>query len=116
VGLAICLDLMPEVRDALASGGIDVRKAPSLTVPALRARMRHLELVRDPQAGEHRHTRARADLHVTLTAAPDAMAWLAAFLPADDALRAFTALDAIAIAAAAALTIPARSGRGERTR
>jgi len=76
VGLAVCLDLMPAVHDALVSGVIDVRKAtalteglahqplatalavqgevlpdaPDLTVPQLRARIRRVELALDPDA------------------------------------------------------------------
>lgn len=125
VGLSVCLDLMPALADALASGVIDVRKAtalvdglahqpletilaiqeevlpdaPDLTVPQLRARMRKVELTMDPEAARRRHTRERAERHVTLTPAPDAMAWLTAFLPADDALAAYTAIDAIAASA-----------------
>jgi len=125
VELAVCLDLMPEVRVALASGDIDVRKAtaltndlahlpvetaravqvqvlpdaPDLTVPQIRARLRTIELTLDPAAGEARHVRARADRHVRLTPAPDAMAWLTALLPADDATAAFAAIDAIAASA-----------------
>lgn len=125
VALAVCLDAMPEVYDALASGMIDVRKAtvltdglahlsaadaravqvqvlpaaPDLTVPALRALMRRVELAIDPQAADRRHERARGERDVTVTPACDAMAWLTAFLPADDAMRAYTALDAIAASA-----------------
>jgi len=117
---------MPAVGDTLARGTIDVRKATvltdglahlpvevarvvqdtvlpeagDLTVPALRARLRHVELALNPVAAERRYTRARAERHVSLTPAPDAMTWLTAFLPADDAMRAYTALDAIAATAA----------------
>ncbi|NMR21743.1 HNH endonuclease signature motif containing protein, partial [Cellulomonas fimi] len=122
VSLATCLDAMPELADALHAGAVDVRKAVALidttdhlpldtarelvaaalpdatelTVPQLRARIRRLDLTRDPAAADHRHTHARAQRHVTLTPAPDSMAWLSAYLPADDALRVFTALDALA--------------------
>ena len=125
VDLAVSLDLMPTVHDALKSGSIDHRKAtaltdglahlplevarqiqdavladaPDLTVPALRARMRKVELTLDPDAANKRHTRDREDRHVRLTAAPGAMAWLTALLPADGAMSAFTAIDAIAASA-----------------
>ena len=122
VGLAASLDLMPAVHDALVCGAIDHRKAtamtdglghlpievariiadavladaPDLTVPALRARMRKIELTLDPEAVEKRHDRDRSDRHVRLTPAPGAMAWLTALLPADDAMAVFTGIDAIA--------------------
>ena len=122
VGLAASLDQMPAVHDALVAGVIDHRKAtamtdglghlpidvariiadavladaPDLTVPALRARMRKVELTLDPEAVEKRHDRDRSDRHVRLTPAPGAMAWLTALLPADDAMAVFTGIDAIA--------------------
>ncbi|WP_311836329.1 DUF222 domain-containing protein [Cellulomonas fimi] len=127
VGLATCLDAMPEVHDALRSGEIDVRKAVALvdatehlpieearraavlvlpdardlTVPQLRARLRRLDLTRDVGAARRREARAVDQRHVTLSPAPDSMAWINAYLPAVDAMRVFTALDALAGTAAA---------------
>ncbi|HEY8718081.1 DUF222 domain-containing protein, partial [Pengzhenrongella sp.] len=125
VALATCLGLLPALHDALAAGVIDVRKAtalvdgtahlgldvarevirdvlpqvPDLTVPQVKARLRKLDLVRDPAAAEKRCARAKDERKVMLTPAPDAMAWITAFLPADDAMRAYTALTALAMAA-----------------
>ncbi|NMR19096.1 HNH endonuclease signature motif containing protein [Cellulomonas fimi] len=122
VVLALHLEEMPELRAGLATGALDVRKAtvlsegfpgthvsdaraahrvllpdaPGLTVPQLRARIRQLELAADPEAATKRHQRATSDRFVRLTPAPDAMAWLTAYLPADDAMCVYTALDAVA--------------------
>ena len=122
VGLAGLLDRMPTVDDALARGDIDTRKAtliteelmglpgdlaraiteevlpdaPVLTGPRIRARIRRLELTVNPGAAHDRHTRARRGRHVVLTPARDAMAWLGAYLPADDAVAVHTALTAVA--------------------
>ncbi|NCT90664.1 DUF222 domain-containing protein [Cellulomonas sp. APG4] len=113
---------LPEVHDALAAGLLDVRKAdalvretrhrsfedarkiltqvlptaPSRTAPQLRAAVRRAEAALDPAALRVRHTRARGDRCVRMTPAPDAMAWVTAFLPATDAMTVMTAVDAIA--------------------
>ena len=125
VSLGISLDLMPAVHDALAAGVIDHRKAtalvdgvahldaaataavldvvlpvaPTLSVPALKARMRKVELTVNPTEVADRHARDTADRYVRITPAAGAMAWLTAFLPADDAMTVFTAVDAIACSA-----------------
>ena len=127
LGLAVGLERLPAVADALASGLIDVRKAtvvvedllhvpepsaqaaasavlvdaPSMTAPQIRARLRRLEIDRDPDGVATRHERARKERHVELTPTTDSMAWLAAWLPADDAVSIYTALTAIAGTAAA---------------
>ncbi|MBX9246361.1 DUF222 domain-containing protein [Actinotalea ferrariae] len=122
VGLAISLDRVPAAADALARGELDVRKAMvladelirldddvaqrvveavlpvagSCTAPQLRARLRRMELLRDPDGARGRHEKARTERHVELTPAPDAMAWLSAYLPADDAVAIHTSLTALA--------------------
>ena len=126
VGLAVGLERLPAVADAPTAGLIDVRKAtavvedllhvpepsaraaaaevlvdaPTMTAPQLRARLRRLEIDRDPDGATTRHERARKERHVELTPTTDSMAWLAAYLPADDAVSIYTALTAIAGTAA----------------
>ena len=126
LGLAVGLERLPAVADALATGLIDVRKAtvivedllhvpepsaqaaasavlvdaPTMTAPQVRARLRRLEIDRDPDGAATRHERARKERHVELTPTSDSMAWLAAWLPADDAVSIYTALTAIAGTAA----------------
>ncbi len=126
VALALGLEALPEVADALARGELDVRRATVLvddvahlppdvardvtvqalprarecTAPQLRQRLRRMELVRDPRGAQARHGRARAHRRVELTPAPDSMAWLSAYLPADDAVAIHTTLTALANQAA----------------
>lgn len=122
IALAAGLDVLPEVADALARGEVDVRRATVLTedlahlpadaardvaaaalararectAPQLRQHLRRLELVRDPDGTARRHDRARERRRVELQPAPDAMAWLSAYLPADDAVAIRTTLTALA--------------------
>ena len=122
VDLAVRLDHSPAVADALTRGALDVAKAitltrstahlglaaartvqeavldraPGLTCPQLRNAVRRAELVLDPQAATARHERAKNERVVTLTPASDSMAWLTAYLPADDAMRVMTGIDLIA--------------------
>ncbi len=122
VALAIGLDRLPAVADALSTGEVDARRATVLaeelhplpddmardvaaealsrartcTAPQLRARLRRLEPLRDPGAAERRHVAAREERRAELTPAPDAMAWLAAYLPAEDATALHTTLTALA--------------------
>lgn len=109
---------LPEVADALAAGVVDRRKAEALvdagrlpddvrrevvagvlpdaerlTAPQIRARMRRAEIEADPDGAEARHRAARAERFVRLEPVDDAMAYLTAYLPADDAARAFAAID-----------------------
>ena len=128
VDLAVALAGAPVVHDALASGVIDVAKArvlttetahlsasdaaalhaqvlpgaPTCTAPQLRAQVRGLDLATDPAAAERRHATERAKRGVTMTPAPCSMAWLTAYLPADDAMVIMTGLDALAAACAPA--------------
>ncbi len=125
VGLAIALERLPGVAGALVRGDLDVRKAvvvteevmhlpddvaatatdavlpdaQGLTAPQLRARLRRLEISRDPEGAHDRHERARADRYVSISPTQDAMAWLTALLPAPDAVAVYTTLTALADAA-----------------
>ena len=122
VGLALGLERLPAVADALDAGRIVVRKAAliteqlqqvdeelaremaarvlpdseTLTPPQLRCRLRRLQIAADPEGAEQRHQRERAERHVSMTPAEDAMAWLNAYLPADEATALFTTLTAVA--------------------
>jgi hypothetical protein len=116
------LEQAPEVFDALATGQIDSRRADvlidaTITLDHLRARGVHRAVlpgaghltwrqietrakravieIDGPQA-DQRHTKARKDRQVLVKADADGMAWLSAYLPADDAITIFTALDQIA--------------------
>src|SRR4051794_93393 len=108
---------LPAVHDALGAGRIDLRKAEAIvrglahlpaqrrrefavaaldgaateTAPQLRERLRRLTSAADPADAQVRHRAERDRRHVMLTPAPDAMAWLTAYLPADDALACLTA-------------------------
>lgn len=125
VGLALGLEQLPAVGAALAAGHVDTRKAtlivdellwlgpehaerladqvlpdaPRLTVPQLRSHMRRLEQSADPAAAALRHTKARGERRVEIQPSQDSMAWLSAYLPADQATAAYTALTALADAA-----------------
>lgn len=122
VALALELSRVPVVADALGRGDVDVRRAMVLTeelsrlddaaatavaaevlprattctAPQLRSRLRRLELLRDPEGARQRHERACAERRLELTPAPDAMAWLSAYLPADDAVAIHQSLTALA--------------------
>lgn len=123
---ALALDVLRPVRDALAAGRIDARKADALvretdhlstrtalavladvvpraeerTVPQLRADVRRAELAHDDEAPRRRLVAARAERCVRLQPAPDAMAWIRALLPAEDAMTVMAAVDALADASA----------------
>ncbi|WP_188037525.1 HNH endonuclease signature motif containing protein [Actinotalea sp. JY-7885] len=122
VALAVGLGRIPAAADALAGGQVDVRRATvlceelahvpddvaqevsvavlpgagSCTAPQLRGRLRRLELRRDPDGAHKRHVQAREQRRVELHPAPDAMAWLSAYLPADEAVAIHTGLTALA--------------------
>lgn len=123
---AFALDALRPLHDALAVGRIDVRKADALvretdhlstpvalavlanvlpraeqrTVPQLRADVRRAELAHDDEAPQRRLAAARAERCVRLQPAPDAMAWIRALLPAEDAMAVMAAVDALADACA----------------
>ncbi|QTE28782.1 HNH endonuclease signature motif containing protein [Pengzhenrongella sicca] len=125
VSLGTSLAAWPAVNEALAVGVIDHRKATALvdgvghldddaaaavldavlpvaaglTVPALKARLRKVELTVNPAAVAERRARDAADRNVRVSPAPGVMAWLTAYLPAKDAMTVFTAIDAIAASA-----------------
>jgi hypothetical protein len=126
LGLAMDLDRLPAIGTAMAEGRLDLPKARAIadavavldppvavvvadkaveratrqTVGELRALLRRAVLKADPGAAEARHAQLVADRRVTVTAVSDGMAELWALLPADAAARAFTAVDAVARAAA----------------
>ena len=114
---------LPEVADAMASGEVDRRKAEALvatgrlpdevrrdvvaqlrpdleqlTVRQIRDRLRRAEIAEDPDGAEDRRRRARRERSVTLEPVDDAMAYLTAYLPADDAARVFAAVEGPALA------------------
>ncbi|WP_193313011.1 DUF222 domain-containing protein [Georgenia subflava] len=123
--LALGLEDYPVVADALNSGHIDARKAEvllhaepglparvrrtvldelvpeadTLTVPQLRERIRAAALAADAATASRRHAEAVARRHVSIEPAGDTMAWVSAFVRADHAMAARTALDALAVAA-----------------
>ncbi|RPF26517.1 uncharacterized protein DUF222 [Georgenia muralis] len=116
----------PEVADALTTGRIDPRKAQiltqdetgltledqralattlldratELTPPQLRQALRTAATTADPAAAARRHDRAHTHRAVTITDAPDAMAYLVAYIRADHAHTIRTYLDALADSAA----------------
>src|SRR5674476_908699 len=123
---ASSLERLPEVSDALERGDIDhlkarvicdevlplddaeahrvaaavLLRASVLTGPQLRSRIRRMELAQNPAAAEERHRAAVADRFVDLQPARDGMAWLNAYLPADQGVAVYTSLTALADAAA----------------
>ena len=137
VGLAAALDTFPEVADALTTGRLDTRKAtilatrePGLSIdehrrvvtallpdahrltgPQLRTRLRKAALTLNPAAAADRHEAEHAARHVTITPAPDAMAWVTAYLRADHAQSVKHALDALAHATLADLADRAEDPR-----
>ncbi len=125
VHFASGLCLFPRVADALTTGTIDTKKAgilssrePGMSIEdhrravdelldeagelsgtALKARLRKAALTIDPDAGAKRRVKEHADRRVVFDPAPDAMAWISAYVRADDAARVRTILDAVAKAA-----------------
>ncbi|MEZ0448291.1 HNH endonuclease signature motif containing protein [Cellulomonas sp. ICMP 17802] len=77
------------VADALDAAG-------ELTAPQLARHVRAAVIGADAAAAQRRAARERADRRVELTPARDAMAWIGAYLPADQALAVFTTVDALA--------------------
>ncbi len=125
VHFASGLCLFPKVADALTTGTIDTKKAgilssrePGMSIEdyrkavdelldqagelsgtKLKARLRKAALTIDPDAGAKRRVKEHADRRVVFDPAPDAMAWISAYVRADDAARVRTILDAVAKAA-----------------
>ncbi|MBC7290903.1 MAG: DUF222 domain-containing protein [Actinotalea sp.] len=122
---AAALMRAPEVHDALADGTLTTRKADTLcrstahlprgqatvvhravlahgsrlTAPQIRATARRVELELDPTAADRRHEAARRTRSVWMEPAEDCMAYVHAYLPAPDAMRVMTAVDAVAASA-----------------
>lgn len=74
--------------------------AASRTVPQIKDAVRRAEQTHAPQHALERHERARAERGVWLRPTIDAMAWVNALLPATDAMRVMTAVDALATSSA----------------
>lgn len=118
-------DLMahPMLRDALGAGTLDVRRvdaildalpsggdprrwngvvavlveeAPLWSAPALKRQALRLVLAAEPGQAAERCARARRERGVELRPLEDGMALLSAYLPAPDAVTAFTVIDAMA--------------------
>jgi Domain of unknown function (DUF222) len=81
-------------REAVLAFGLAA--APRMTGPQLARHVRAALLAAHPAAAEERRVSARADRSVSLSPSVDGMAWLNAYLPAPDAVLAFTVLDALA--------------------
>ncbi|WP_196804466.1 HNH endonuclease signature motif containing protein [Cellulomonas sp. URHD0024] len=86
----------PTAGAADAALAIGLAAAPRMTGPQLARHVRAAVIACDPDAAEKRRTAARADRGVSLSPSVDGMAWLNAYLPAPDAVMAFTVLDALA--------------------
>jgi len=112
----------PVLADAWAAGAIDARKvdvilaetlsaeagtagavvadavqrAGELTAPQLQRHVRAAVIGADAAAAERRRVKERADRGVEIRPADHAMAWFMAYLPAEVATAAFTAIDALA--------------------
>ena len=119
---AVLLGHHPALGDALAGGRLDVRKvdviiealalcpphaydamlaraieaAQDRTAPELARFVRAAVLAAFPKDAEERLVEAREQRCVLLEPMIDAMAWVHAFLPADDAVAMFTVIDAMA--------------------
>ncbi len=124
--LALYLADQPELAHALTTGLIDTYKttvlaeelhalprqdrpdvltgllthADQLTAPQLRHRVRKAAQAHDPAAAQKRAAQEADRRSARLTPAPDAMAFLTFYLPADDATTCYTTIDAIAATAA----------------
>ena len=112
----------PSLTDAWAMGAVDARKvdvilaetvhaapdavgavitdavarAGDLTAPQLTRHVRAAVMATGPHVAEKRRAAERSRRSVELVLAPDAMARLVAYLPAEHATAAFTAIDALA--------------------
>ena len=112
----------PSLTDAWAAGAVDARKvdvilaetvhaapdavgavitdavarAGDLTAPQLTRHVRAAVIATSPHVAEKRRVAERSRRSLELVLAPDAMARLVAYLPAEHATAAFTAIDALA--------------------
>ncbi len=123
VGRAQALGDHPALGDALAEGGVDLRRvdavldslpldgapgrwngvvaaalvdAPLWSAPQLRRLTQRLVLAADPAQAQARCARARAERGLELQPTGDGMALLTALLPAPSAVTVFTVVDALA--------------------
>ena len=71
-------------------------RAPEQTVGEFRRAVRRAAAAADVRRSEQQHSAAVADRHVRVAPAEYGMAYLSAFLPADDAAAVWTALEALA--------------------
>lgn len=120
VGRALALEELPEVRTALGQGAVCARKAdvlafagafpslserraatvrvlahaPRLGLRALRNRMNAEAAALGGEGAERNRRAARAKRHVAVEPVEDAMAYLSAYLPAQDAAAVWAAVDA----------------------
>ncbi|RHA41969.1 HNH endonuclease [Cellulomonas rhizosphaerae] len=86
-----------EMRDEVVARAVE--ESEGLTAPQLARVVRRECLAADPSTAKVRHERAKEDRSIELTWRPDSMASFGAFVPAGDAVAAYTALDALAEAA-----------------
>jgi hypothetical protein len=113
----------PALMDALASGDVDVRKAEAIldslpvggepgrwdavvaavlrdadmwSAPALRRQTERLVIAAEPAQASARCEKERRERCVRLDPAGHGMAWLSTYLPAPEAVAAFTVIDALA--------------------
>ena len=70
--------------------------AEALTVPKFERKVRTIRERRAPEAAAERHRLASSERDVSVTPAPDGMAWLTAYLPAPEAIAIYGRLDATA--------------------
>lgn len=92
--LAETVHAPPGVVDAVVADA--VARSGELTAPQLTRHVRAAVIALDPRLAETRRTVERTRRSVELVLAPDAMARLVAYLPAEHATAAFTAIDALA--------------------
>jgi hypothetical protein len=83
-----------DVRATVVDSLID--RADTLSHRQLAELVRRAEVLIDPDGAGTRHVKARTERHVRFDPADDAMAYLTAFLPADDAIRTWTLIDTTA--------------------
>lgn len=87
-------DLVPEHASQVISRAVVI--APDNNAPQLRRKVNRLVHALDPAAADARHDRAVAESRVEFVPAPDGMAWINVFLPAQQATAAFHSIDALA--------------------